>query len=863
MPFSWDDMPYTNFHELNIDWFINKFKEIFAEWTELYNTMVSWKEETQSDISEWENEIEDDISDWETGVISDLNDWKDNFEELFNTTFNNLTDIKTDAESARDRAEAAADSATASAESVAESAEDIEVLKYNFNKVENTLFKIPYIPTNMTTDDNGKIFIDWGYINASTGASSAIGSSSPAYKKYLRSQSAQTTSVNSFLYIGNKSLYITLGLDWVQWTSFSYTSTTNGSATHSNSRGKYIPGTESIFIPKNSTDVRFTLGFRTIGASDSERAQFTDEQIELIKDNIKIYILTDDSLSIIGSPADAKSTGDLINNIMNSTDKFIYKSYDYNELVEDDGIPTGSTPNGHLTNNPKYCRTSFLPLKISNLFKIVFNNDTYQWRIVTYKQRAFVYGTTNLYKTEYTNGAYEKSTKTYYVNSHSDDECYLVVSFRRTDLQDLEGNDYDTIESTFKIYAMIQNIPQNFQSVQNSPAAVYHMINTAETYMGRNDIWYGTANVAYSARVAKCLHGEAVESESGKFNIDCSTFVTLCLRGTPFEKSRYITWDSTGSVGNGSNTETGGYIFDEDSNWYTYRVYGGGEMLANQIAKYAYEHGYLYKIRHRILNGVYVEPLVPNIMCKDIRPGDLIFRCNANQNNYYWMDIGHVMLVADIDNKYIYFYEAMDSSESGIYYSPTYKRRALNYLDGNDVFFGARFPLAERGTYPYFCNIADIDSTTMISVLPTGISPEPVLTVPSNGTILITGNYSDLENPLEYRIPFTAPSDAICSYGIKETDSENVSVSVYEVEDNTPTTIAKCPDGFADSHEDACTGKCKIENSKNYYLIIKITSITDSITLHPYIIKDVTFNGYKTYIGNKFELDENIANLLA
>jgi hypothetical protein len=105
MPFSWDNFPYTNFHELNLDWFIKKFKEIFDEWESLYNTLLQWKEDTNADLAQWkedtladmeswENDLLDaldrwkaatgeDIEEWEAGVISDLDDWKDSFLDAY------------------------------------------------------------------------------------------------------------------------------------------------------------------------------------------------------------------------------------------------------------------------------------------------------------------------------------------------------------------------------------------------------------------------------------------------------------------------------------------------------------------------------------------------------------------------------------------------------------------------------------------------------------------------------------------------------------------------------------------------------------------------------------------------------------
>lgn len=135
LPF--DKMPYTNFHELNLAYFIVHFREIFAEWETLYNNMVSWREQTDADLTLWKtdtlNAIEDyerdltdawdawkaetalDITDWKNETLDALDAWKTAFQTLFDSTFSNLSQIKTDAEAARDAAVAAQNRAEAAA----------------------------------------------------------------------------------------------------------------------------------------------------------------------------------------------------------------------------------------------------------------------------------------------------------------------------------------------------------------------------------------------------------------------------------------------------------------------------------------------------------------------------------------------------------------------------------------------------------------------------------------------------------------------------------------------------------------------------------------------------------------------------
>lgn len=133
-----DRYPYTNFHELNLEWFLKHFEEIFRQWDELYNTMLSWKAATDEELATWkvdtlhdldqwkealtyqwavwQNSTMADLEAWETSTLAALDAWKDAFETLFNETFSDLSDIKTDAEAARDAAIAASNTAVQAAE---------------------------------------------------------------------------------------------------------------------------------------------------------------------------------------------------------------------------------------------------------------------------------------------------------------------------------------------------------------------------------------------------------------------------------------------------------------------------------------------------------------------------------------------------------------------------------------------------------------------------------------------------------------------------------------------------------------------------------------------------------------------------
>ena len=110
-----DRYPYTNFHELNLVYFLKHFKEIFQQWDSLYQEMQTWKDATTEELATWKTGVIADIEAWEATLLGEVGDWEDTlmasleawktaFETLFDSTFSDLEDIKTAAEAARDAA---------------------------------------------------------------------------------------------------------------------------------------------------------------------------------------------------------------------------------------------------------------------------------------------------------------------------------------------------------------------------------------------------------------------------------------------------------------------------------------------------------------------------------------------------------------------------------------------------------------------------------------------------------------------------------------------------------------------------------------------------------------------------------------
>lgn len=149
--FSWNDFindfPYTNFSDINVSWFLNKFKQIFDEWSGLYTSLQEWKNATdayneqwrqqqeqafqnwensfQSAIDEWKVQTETGINTWEQDTIANLETWKNAFITEYNALKAQVEQIAVDAENAKNSAEQSAQNAEQSAQTAEEIAQSL------------------------------------------------------------------------------------------------------------------------------------------------------------------------------------------------------------------------------------------------------------------------------------------------------------------------------------------------------------------------------------------------------------------------------------------------------------------------------------------------------------------------------------------------------------------------------------------------------------------------------------------------------------------------------------------------------------------------------------------------------------------
>lgn len=194
------------------------------------------------------------------------------------------------------------------------------------------------------------------------------------------------------------------------------------------------------------------------------------------------------------------------------------------------------------------------------------------------------------------------------------------------------------------------------EAITTSNGAITKMLECCSSYYKNSALFtYGNFFGAFNTNCIK---------QGNFWEIDCSTFTQLCLMGVPYENSRYN--------GNSVNIPTSGYVFedmiiDPDVD----RPYG---MLANGLAEYAYNHGFLYDINSNIYK---------------IKPGDVLFVCNSPEETY-WRKVGHCAIVIGT-MPYNGTILCMSANTSG----STPINLELWSIANSQILFAARFPLTD------------------------------------------------------------------------------------------------------------------------------------------------------------------------
>lgn len=192
-----------------------------------------------------------------------------------------------------------------------------------------------------------------------------------------------------------------------------------------------------------------------------------------------------------------------------------------------------------------------------------------------------------------------------------------------------------------------------FKNVVNSDGAVTNFINTGLTYLGEEDFVYGNHRTLFS---------ENADKINGKWEIDCSSFIQACLEGTSFANSRYLNEENF--------RQDSPFLFPDDA-----KSKSDGRMLANDLARYARENGWMY------------EPLEDY---SNVHVGDLIFWHNSPQPHFYEA-IGHVQIVINTSREgYITVIHAATTANNTTVHMSEY---TYEQLKNRKAYTCARYPL--------------------------------------------------------------------------------------------------------------------------------------------------------------------------
>ena len=155
-------------------------------------------------------------------------------------------------------------------------------------------------------------------------------------------------------------------------------------------------------------------------------------------------------------------------------------------------------------------------------------------------------------------------------------------------------------------------------NIHNSEGFIQKIVDVCKTYTDNfSKLVYGNVYTAYDTKT---------QQVNGKWQMDCSSFLNLLIRGVTFENSRY--------AGNAENKVNP--LFFNKFDPYEFR-------LANTMAKWLYDNGYTF---------------APNADFSNIEPGDLVFYSWKDTTGEFhenaFMHIDHVAMFLQKKNATVY-----------------------------------------------------------------------------------------------------------------------------------------------------------------------------------------------------------------
>lgn len=186
--------------------------------------------------------------------------------------------------------------------------------------------------------------------------------------------------------------------------------------------------------------------------------------------------------------------------------------------------------------------------------------------------------------------------------------------------------------------------------------AVNQLMQTAMSYYRNNPLLtYGNFHTLFNDDSGATPEG---------YEIDCSSFLQACFMGISFENSKYLNY---------KNYQNNARMIFPDSALDPEE----GRMLANDLAEYAYNNGWLYEC-------------LPDY--SNVQEGDIVFLSNRT-DDIYFENIGHCQLAMrrnQTGSDSITFIQGNDQTTA-----IDIETMTPAILIGKKAFFGCRFPMRD------------------------------------------------------------------------------------------------------------------------------------------------------------------------
>lgn len=143
--------------------------------------------------------------------------------------------------------------------------------------------------------------------------------------------------------------------------------------------------------------------------------------------------------------------------------------------------------------------------------------------------------------------------------------------------------------------------------ISNTAGAVTAVINTGLDWVKNTNLMtYDQHNTLYN---------DPTTPVSGKYGMDCSSFIQACLEGVTLDNSKYRTGEN--------HAQWWAFKFPVEA-----KVGSDKRVYANAMGRWAYDNGWGY---------------LPSANYDNVMPGDLLF-CSNSSSDWDWRKIGHVMM---------------------------------------------------------------------------------------------------------------------------------------------------------------------------------------------------------------------------